>query len=68
MINGFAEIVRHDLALVHGAADYAYFSLPPAMTPSDIFFFAQILILLACEGNVNQPPCRKPKRKLPSAN
>jgi hypothetical protein len=28
MINGFAEIVRHDLASVHGAADCAYFCSP----------------------------------------
>jgi hypothetical protein len=39
-----------------------------AETLSDIFFFTQILILLACDENVKQTPCRKPKRKLPSAN
>ena len=38
-----------------------------AETPGD-FFFPQILILLDCDGNVNQLPCQKPKRKLPSAN
>jgi len=36
-----------------------------AETVQQYFFVCSNLILLACEGNVNQPPCRKPKRKLP---
>src|SRR5207247_2056606 len=41
---------------------------PSVGRPSNIFFVYSKLVLLSCERNVNQPPCRKPKRNLPNVN